>query len=139
MKRSRTWRGLVLAMVTVLAVGGASLSAFASDWTEQEVLVTVSRLGSDQVIEHTVSGLIKDEETLYLPVDDVFGPGGITWGVTEWTVRDGKVYFPVGNGIDSVAIETVDGVDYVPVLETLSKLGINRGLANQSRLMVQVW
>lgn len=139
MNRSRAWRGLALAVITAAAVVGASLTSFAADWAEQDVLVTLTRVSADQVTEWTVTGLIKDEETLYLPVDDVFGPGGIAWGAAEWTVRDGKVYFPRGNRIESVEIETVDGVDYVPALETLSKLGLGRSLVNKTRLTVQVW
>lgn len=134
------WRSLVLAVVAVVAVGGASLSALASDWTEQEVLVSVVKVSTGHVTERTVDGMIEDEETLYLQLADVFGAGGLAENVgVEWMVRDGRVYFPVGNGIEYVEIETIDSLEYVPVLETLAKLGVGRGLINQSHLMVEVW
>ena len=129
-----------MVVIAAVAVGGASLSAFAADWAEEQILVTLTKLSTGQVFESVVTGQVKDEETLYLEVADVFGEGGVAADVVaEWTVRNGKVYFPVGNAVRSVEIETVGGHEYVPVLETLGKLGVSRGLADRSHLMVEVW
>lgn len=147
-KRGLMWRSFVV-MVAVAVLGAASLSAqAAADWITSPVKVTVYKASTGEEWTTTVQGLYEnadgddsiDGDTLYLALEDVFSATGIAGQAgSTWRVDGSSVVFPSGGSVESVAITEVDGRQYVPALESLAKLGFNRGLANQTHLMVTVW
>jgi len=142
------WQILAV-LVVAAAIGGTSLPALAApEWIESPVKVTIYKVSTGEEFTATVQGLFKNEDgddsikddTLYLPIEAIFSADGIAGraGAT-WAVNGGSVSFPVANSVRSVDITVVNGGQYVPALESLAKLGYNRGLADQSHLTVTIW
>lgn len=123
-------RLLVLALVAVLTLGAAS-GVLASDVVDLQL--NVVRVASDEVQTTQISALDDDGE-IFVPLQVLFLAVDV-----PYVVRDGDVYFPVGNGIESVEIEKEDGVEYVSVRDTLQKLGVQRELVNGRELTIYLW
>lgn len=130
--RNITRRGAAF-MVAALVLFGAMGTAMA-DIVDQDVQLTIQTVRDGARQSAVVVGKYDDEaDILYVPAQILFRAAG-----AEWILRDDKVYFPVGRSVASVETLTEDGILYVPALDTLSKLGVQRSLAGNI-LGITVW
>ena len=124
-------------MVALALVGTGAASAA---WTETAVDLSVTRISTGEKVNSTLNALILDDETLYVPIDTIFGANGLAARAgIAWVIRDGQVYVRSGTGVKSVPFEVVDGQLYVPALEALGAIGMTAGLGNMNHLMVTYW
>lgn len=155
MKRIHAHKIAMVLLVLAALVAGSSLSAFAAEgWTEATIAYTLTRVSTGETERSTLNVAFYDDgegdgdeddgtladDTLYLPLSVVFSSDGIAGKIgTPWVIRGDEVHFRVGAVSDSVEIEVVGGKAFVPALETLGKLGVNKGFVNTSHLFVTIW
>lgn len=122
----------VLMAILVVSLAGAAFAAD-DDYTSVDVQVTVNSVSAGTQQVTAAAGVTDEDDVLYLPVDVLLSLVG-----ADYAVRDGSLYFPVGNTVASVDTVDVAGMTYAPVLDTLHALGVNRGLAN-NQLTIELW
>lgn len=134
MKRSmKTLLTLALSAILAFSIGALAL-ADDDDLEPIEVQISVEKISTGEQFAYTVDGLEhEDDGIVYLPTAVVFRAAN-----SDYVVQDDTVYFPVGLSPNTVEIMTEDDIDYVPVQETLRKLGVGFSLSG-STLHVTIW